>query len=205
MLSQQPSFEAWAEGASIICVGLCPEFDALEERELVKSHWPNPKVPSLFTALASGVFSSAPCSLHHKGTVRKEPLSPLQGHQALLKVISISLRGHCWRPQSCWDGGFPTQVTHCQAHGMGMSPPLPKSSCLASPAQTPGQQWQLSPHPVFQILLDCLAPASKPHRDSTGSGTQGQPVPKAITPWPCRVARQEYRKDGMTGCREAVY
>lgn len=31
-MSQQPSFEAWAKGASVIRVGLCPEFDALKEK-----------------------------------------------------------------------------------------------------------------------------------------------------------------------------
>lgn len=37
-LFERPSFETWAKGTGVIRVGLCPEFDALEDRELVKSH-----------------------------------------------------------------------------------------------------------------------------------------------------------------------
>lgn len=28
-LFEKPSFETWTKGASVICVGLCPKFDAL--------------------------------------------------------------------------------------------------------------------------------------------------------------------------------
>lgn len=118
-MSQQLSFEAWAKGASVIRVGLCPEFDALEERELVKSHWPNPRVPPMSTALASGMVCFAPCSLHHKVTMRKEPLSPLQDCQALFNMSFNFLEGLLLEtPELLGWGSCP----HCQTHGIGKSP-----------------------------------------------------------------------------------
>lgn len=115
--------------------------------------------------------------------MRKEPLSPLQDHQALLNR-SFHFLG-------LEEMGLLLEVPELLGWGAAHTDdPLPdpwdrkvSSSCqeLLSgiPTHTPGQQWQLSPHPVFQILPACLAPASNPHRHSTGSETQGQPVPKA--------------------------
>lgn len=113
--------------------------------------------------------------------MRKELLSPLQDHQALLNMSFHFLEGPLQEAPELLGWG----IVHT-------GDPLPdawdrkvssSSQELLSAIPSPDieQQWHLSPHPVFQILPDCPAPASSPHRHSTGSGTQEQPVPKATT------------------------
>lgn len=59
-LFKRPSFETWAKGTGVIRVGLCPEFDALEERELVKSHGHNSEATGQDLTLTARSVGSQP-------------------------------------------------------------------------------------------------------------------------------------------------
>lgn len=53
------SFGTWTKGASVICVGLGPEFDALKKRESIRSHQPNSKVVCYTEILSASCWFGA--------------------------------------------------------------------------------------------------------------------------------------------------
>lgn len=156
------------------------------------------------TALVSGMVSFAPCSLHHKVTMMKEPLSPLQDCQALLNMSFHFVEGHCWRPQSCWDGGFahtgdplPDPWDRKVSSSQELLSGIPHPDTWAAVAALPSPCSR-----SFQtVLLQCLTSQTQAQAQGHKGSPFLKPPPTGHAGWPS----QEYGKDGMTGCREAVY